>query len=137
MIKKLTSISPMKKMDKMSCCVLCVILGFVVGMLYAKSSKEGMKNKTKKHKNSIVYCHMKGCPHCEKVMPEWDSFHKKHDGVYNKVKMVKIENKENPEFMNKHNVKGFPTFIYVDKNGKGKEVDGRTENDWKKFLDNV
>lgn len=139
MLASLKKISPMKKMTKMNCCVLCIILGFIVGMLYARLRKrrEGMENKMEKYNNAFVYCHMKGCPHCEKVTPEWDEFNEKHDGNYNGIKIMKVENKEDPEFMKKHNIKGFPSFVHVDENGKGKQVEERKMTAWEKFLDMV
>ena len=127
------------KMDKKMCCVVCLIIGFLVGCVYLNVKNkcmEGLKNKGD-DKNSFVYCYMNGCPHCEAVSPKWDSFSKKHKNKYNSVKLVKKENKKHSKFMTKHEIKGFPTLIHIDNNGETKECQERDETGWKKFLDNL
>lgn len=66
--------------------------------------------------SEMVLCHMTGCGHCKKMMPEWDVFAKK-----NVVKTRKVEVNDNPDFMGKHGVKSFPTILLLD--DKGKKVD--------------
>lgn len=126
------------KIDKKMCCVVCLILGFVLGCIYLKAKKtslEGLKNMDTT--NCFVYCYMNGCPHCEAVTPKWDEFVKENNGKYKTIKLIKKENSKHPNFMKKHNISGFPTFIYINNNGKKTQCEERTEKSWKKFLDNL
>ena len=81
---------------------------------------------------------MKGCRHCKAVDPKWDRFVKKHKHSYKGVKLMKKENKKHKDFMEKHDVKGFPTFVFINKGKKtGKQCEERSEDGWTTFLDSM
>ena len=95
--------------------LLLIVLLFIIIIIYlvkiAKTREyfESSKDKT------FVYCYMDGCPHCESTHPEWENLEQSWDN--NNIELRKVENKEDPELMRKHDVKGFPTFLMLDKNG--------------------
>mgnify|MGYP001167902393 CR=1 FL=1 len=72
---------------------------------------------------SIVYCHMNGCGHCEAFNPTWDQF--MNGSKLPPLQYAKVEASEDPEFMDKVGVHGFPAVIAVDSDGtKIAEHDG-------------
>ena len=81
---------------------------------------------------SITYFYMNGCGHCEKFTPTWESFSNQYKGP---VKLKKMERTEAGEsLLKKYNVRGFPTVIMIDDNGKGKPFEGdRTVDALEKF----
>lgn len=129
----------LKKMDKMKCCVLCVVIGFILGCFYVQSKNSGMEGLENQGKNMFVYCHMNGCPHCEKVTPKWDDFvnDKETKEKYERITFIKLENSEHPEFMEKYGIKGFPSFVFIDSSGKKTDVNGRSKKAWSSFLDSM
>ncbi|MCI8998469.1 MAG: thioredoxin family protein [Muribaculaceae bacterium] len=48
------------------------------------------------------------CPHCQRMMPVMAELKDEMDGV---AEIFQIEGDDNPELMDKFNVKGYPTFI--------------------------
>ena len=81
---------------------------------------------------TVVFYHLKGCPHCVSFQPEWDAFvkHAKEAGIVTKD----FEATENRELVESKNITGFPT-IHVEKDGKVKEYTGnRTAKDLMAFV---
>lgn len=74
---------------------------------------------------------MDGCPHCDKAMPAWEDF----SSSTTVVDTTKIESKEDPEFMKKMDVQGYPTFLLLDAGGnKLEEYEGdRSSVDLERF----
>ena len=67
------------------------------------------------------------CPHCEKMLPDWDGL----GSSFNGITIRKLEQKQNSEY----EVKGYPTIIYRDGNGNGEKYEGlRTLADFKAYL---
>jgi thiol-disulfide isomerase/thioredoxin len=81
--------------------------------------------------NKLVLFHMKGCPHCVNMMPEWDKFAKLNPG-----QTAKHEASDVQELTNKLKITGFPTIMLLDRqNNKIKAYDGgRTANEFKAFI---
>lgn len=108
---------------KMLCSTLLVIVVIIVAVFLHNKyvTREGFLSKGKKN---FVYCYMDGCPHCETATPEWDKFVKGYNKNDN-ANFAKVESREDPDFMRKHNVVGFPTFMVIDKDGnKEREYHG-------------
>jgi thiol-disulfide isomerase/thioredoxin len=62
--------------------------------------------------SEMVLCHMTGCGHCKKMMPDWDKF-----SSSKKIKTRKIEVSQDEDFMVKHGVNSFPTILLLDEQG--------------------
>lgn len=109
---------------KMLCLTLLLVVVIIIAVFLHNKyvAREGFLSKGKKN---FVYCYMNGCPHCETATPEWDKFVKGYSN--NKyVNLAKVESREDPTFMRKHNVVGFPTFMVIDENGnKQREYHGK------------
>ena len=45
------------------------LVGYVLSLIRNGAIKEGFKGR-----KSLLLLHMEGCPHCVKLMPEWDKF---------------------------------------------------------------
>ena len=67
---------------------------------------EGMSSGSK-----LTLFHMNGCPHCVKMMPEWDKFSKLNPG-----KTQKHEASDVQDLTKKLNIQGFPTIMLLDAN---------------------
>ena len=82
-----------------------------------------------KNGGKCVLYHMTDCGHCKAMMPEWDKFEKEVGD-----KALKVEASE-PKAQNKDGIKGFPTIVLEDSNGKTlKTFDGeRTVAGFKEF----
>ena len=71
--------------------------------------KEGFKGR-----KELLLLHMEGCPHCVKLMPEWDKFKEMNDtSITTKV----VEKDEDRSLVKKYGVEGFPTILLLDSNG--------------------
>ena len=96
------------------------------GFFHQNSMIEGMSSGSK-----LTLFHMNGCPHCVKMMPEWDKFAKLNPG-----KCEKHEASDVQDLTKKLNIQGFPTIMLLDaNNNKIKDYDGdRTAAGFKAFL---
>ena len=94
---------------------------------------QGNGNKT------FLFIHMKGCGHCETLMPVWDEFSKENKGS---IETKKIESNEGggsgigPKSVEKYSVEGFPFLAMVD--GQGNVIEeysgDRTKNSLHEFV---
>lgn len=111
------------------CCVALSVALLYLAKIYLLPLVEGLSPNSGKKK--LVYAYMDGCPHCDKAMPAWEEF----SSSTTVVDTAKIESKEDPEFMKKMGVQGFPTFLLLDSDGnKDKVYEGdRTSADLEKF----
>lgn len=74
---------------------------------------EGMENINKEKAAEFKLCHMNGCGHCKKMMPEWDRLGSK----VGNIKITKTEQSEDPALMKKYKVQGYPTMVLLDADG--------------------
>ncbi len=121
--------------------VLAVILVFLIGRWIYKGLIwgnwelnnyiiEGMKSINKDKATEFKLCHMTECGYCKKMMPDWDKLGSK----VGNIKITKTERNEDPEMMDKYNVKGYPTIVLLDKNGTLLETyDG--DRDYTSFME--
>ena len=65
----------------------------------------------------VVLFYMEGCPHCAANKPAWDDLKKTC-----KLPMAEIEAEETPS---SSGVTGFPTMIYITKDGSKKSIEGK------------
>jgi len=98
---------------KILCKILLAILLVLVLFLLVKyllKSREGFDGQ-----KTLLLCHMNGCGHCDKLMPEWDNFARE-----NKTDILtkKVEANEDTSLMKKHQVEGFPTILLLGSNGE-------------------
>ena len=92
--------------------LLAIILVLVLFLLvkYLLKSREGFDGQ-----KTLLLCHMNGCGHCDKLMPDWDKFARE-----NKTDILtkKVEANEDTSLMKKHQVEGFPTILLLGSNGE-------------------
>ena len=78
-------------------------------------------------KPSFTLYYASWCPHCEKMLPDWDALGNNVNGVV----IRKLEQKQNTEY----EVSGYPTIIYRDGKGNGEKYTGvRTTKDMEAYL---
>ena len=84
--------------------------------------KEGFEGQ-----KELLLLHMEGCPHCVRLMPEWNAFTQENDTG---IKTRMVERKEDPGLVSKHGVQGFPAVLLLDGRGdKFKTYDGPRTKD--------
>ena len=83
-------------------------LGYIV--VQTLNTKEGYTGASE-----LLLLHMTGCPHCVKLIPEWQSFISKNNTG---IKTRSVERSEDPALVKKYNVTGFPTILLLDSQGK-------------------
>ena len=91
-------------------CLLAVVGVVVVGVACLMKYREGFEGG-----KELLLLHMTGCPHCVKLIPEWQSFISKNNTG---IKTRSVERSEDPALVKKYNVTGFPTILLVDSQGK-------------------
>ena len=65
----------MKLTKSMKTVLYILLIGIIVNMLLTPHvKKEGFKGR-----KALLLLHMEGCPHCVKLMPEWDKFTEMND----------------------------------------------------------
>ena len=102
-----------------------ILAGLTVAYLVYKNSNVFMSGLPP---NSFTMYYADWCPHCKSVLPEFQSFM----NSYAQISVRAVEQKENNEFK----VKGFPTFVFTDKNGLSTIFKGaRNSEAWKKFIE--
>jgi thioredoxin-related protein len=85
-------------------------------------------------KKDFVLLHMDTCPHCVKMMPDWNAASSSNTTSIN---MKALERKDDGavELMKKHNVKSFPTMLLLGGGKLLKKYDGgRKKQDFLDFL---
>lgn len=94
---------------------LAIILGYLLRSIFRKYT-EGLGGKNKRE---MLLLHMDGCPHCVKMMPDWEAAKDENptDVVMNDYERSE---KKGEEMSKKHNVSGFPTILLL--NGENSTV---------------
>ena len=111
--------------------VLFVFVVFVfLRFIFKRSSVENFGNPA-----SCNYYYMEQCGHCKRFSPEWDQFVQTYNGP---AKLRKIEMNEAGSDLEKYNIQGFPTILFIDENGEAKDYDGpRTSDALNQFINNL
>ena len=79
----------------------------------------------------LVYFHMNGCGHCDKMKPEWNKFKASYTGP---IELKEVEQAQMSD-QQKEWVQGFPTLVLVENGKVLKTFEGeRTEAGFKSFL---
>ena len=107
-LKKLLS----KLRKQCACCQILVLIAIALVIRSILSNVDGFTGTSE-----FVLYHMKGCPHCTKMMPEWSKFEANNQTG---IKTRKVEKSENPAEVSKHGITGFPTILLL--NGSGDKV---------------
>lgn len=85
-------------------------------------------------KKEFVLLHMHGCPHCVKMMPEWESAASDNTTSIN-MKSLERKDDEARELVSKNDIRSFPTMLLL---GGGKVLKkyegGRKKQDFLDFL---
>lgn len=87
--------------------------------------------------SSFIMYYADWCPHCQKIKPEFKEF--MGNGTVNvggkSVHVDMVQPEKEPEKAKGVDVKGYPTFLYSDANGRVVEYSGpRTSNGFMEFL---
>ena len=86
------------------------LIGYVLSLIRNGAIKEGFKGR-----KSLFLLHMEGCPHCVKLMPEWDKFTQMNNtSIITKA----VEKDDDRALVKRYGVEGFPTILLLDSNGK-------------------
>ena len=100
--------------NSLKCFLIFVIafnlVGYVLSLLRNGAAKEGFKGR-----KSLLLLHMEGCPHCVKLMPEWDKFTKMNN---TSITTKAVEKDDDRALVKRYGVEGFPTILLLDSNGK-------------------
>jgi protein disulfide-isomerase A6 len=100
----------MKLTKSMKTVLYILLIGIIVNMLLKSHvKKEGFKGR-----KALLLLHMEGCPHCVKLMPEWDKFTEMND---TSIATKSVEKDEDRSLVKRYGVEGFPTILLVDSNG--------------------
>ena len=100
----------MKLTQSMKTVLYILLIGIIVNMLLTPHvKKEGFKGR-----KALLLLHMEGCPHCVKLMPEWDKFTEMND---TSIATKSVEKDEDKSLVKRYGVEGFPTILLVDSNG--------------------
>ena len=85
-------------------------------------------------KNTILEFWVTWCPHCQNMMPRYEKISKEHP----EIDCYRIEMEQHPTLANVFNVEGFPTFIFINKNGDMKKWEGETSiEDMENMIDEI
>ena len=109
----------MKLTKSMKTVLTIFMVGIIFSMVFMPHSRqEGMV----KGRKELLLLHMEGCPHCVKLLPEWDNFTKMND---TNITTKSVERNDDQALVKRYGVKGFPTILLLDENGdKLKTYDG-------------
>lgn len=100
---------------------------------------ENFETFSNKENGEFVLFYAHWCGHCKNLMPDFDKMMQNYKG---NIRIVKIDSDKNPELINSHKVKGFPTIRYfpdgMDKSNNFKEFSGdRSYEGLLNYLSNV
>ena len=84
-------------MNPILCCFATVVILWCLLSVVSQVFREGFEGS-----NEFVFYHMKGCPHCVNMMPEWSKFESSNDTG---VKTRKTEQSEAPDEIKKLGIK--------------------------------
>jgi len=105
--------------------VIIIIIRFI--FMYSGSGIENFGNPS-----SCTYYYMTNCGHCKSFTPEWDEFVKTYTGH---VTLKKVEASEAGDALEKYNIQGFPTVLFLDDAGNSQIYEGpRTSEGLNKFI---
>ena len=109
----------MKLTKSMKTVFTIFMVGIIFSMVFMPHSRqEGMV----KGRKELLLLHMEGCPHCVRLLPEWDNFTKMND---TNITTKSVERNDDQALVKRYGVKGFPTILLLDENGdKLKTYDG-------------
>jgi glutaredoxin len=73
---------------------------------------------------TVTYYFMKGCPWCQKFMPEWKEFKDLVTAQKLAVTTVEVDAEQKADLVSKKNITGFPTVRITGTNGKETDYEG-------------
>ena len=97
----------------------CALIAFVLVLLALRLGLVIFSSLTVKEgytgASELLLLHMTGCPHCVKLIPEWQSFVSQNNTG---IKTRSVEHSEDPALVKKYGVTGFPAILLLDSQGK-------------------
>jgi protein disulfide-isomerase A6 len=73
------------------------------------SLKGGFNFETFGNKGTLALFHADWCGHCKRLMPEFENFEQSYNGP---MSIMKVNEAQDKELVQKHGVQGFPTIRY-------------------------
>ena len=105
--------------------IVCILLFTIFVVFFSEvkynSMCEGFYNNKGKE---LVLVHMHGCPHCVSLMPEWEKASRENNTNI-KMRAVEMTEGDGPELSKKHNIKGFPTILFLNNGEKVSDYNGK------------
>ncbi len=102
---------------------ICALIAFILLLFVLRLFLQGFNALTVKEgytgASELLLLHMKGCPHCVKLIPEWQSFISQNKTG---IKPRSVERGEDPALVKKYGVTGFPTILLLDSQGNKLET---------------
>ena len=109
MFKKLLKLLKKPKVIFLVAVIVLALAAAPFLVKWANPHRDGMANGG----NEIVFFHMTGCGHCEKMKPEWDKFVNGNPDVSSRM----VEAKEGDE-ANKLGITSYPTILMLNSSGE-------------------
>ena len=107
--------------------IIPIIIIFLIRFLYKETFS------TKPYRELLFFT-LEGCGHCEDMKPTWNLL-KNNYGNNNYIKLIEIKAEEKQDLVQKYQINGFPTLLYVkDEKIKGIYKGNRTYEDLVRFL---
>jgi hypothetical protein len=120
--------------------IVLAILFYLSTLLYG-GGMQNLENFTGlgESMNTFTLYYMDGCPHCERILPEFRTFvasgQIEMNGKKTKIRMLEQGDPEAAPELEANNVKGFPTFLLETTDGKVVEYQGeRNTAGWMSFI---
>jgi len=114
---------------------ILLFVGVLMAMIKLYSCFNADTEKFSEEGKKVVFVYADWCGHCTKFKEEWSKFEEKCKEMGIKCEALNVDDKENDDFLEKHDVNSFPTLLVF----KGTEVvtyeGDRTANDLLSFVE--
>ena len=82
----------------------------------------------------LIFFSMPGCGHCKNFKPTWDLLLKNYGNIKD-IELIQVSSNEKPDLVEKYEIQGFPTILYIKDNKKVSEYKGdRSYEDLVKYM---
>ncbi len=107
----------------------------VIYVIYHFLVKRYLLKENFSNPSTCTYYYMEQCGHCKRFSPEWENFTQTYTGP---VRLRKVEMNQARDDLEKYNINGFPTILFVNDKGESKQYDGpRTSDALNKFINQL
>lgn len=117
--------------------LLLIALGVALALAYAfiMRSPQSESFHTSQLGREMVFFSMKGCGHCEKMMPAWKQLVSNYGSENTYIELKHVVADERPDLIEKYNVQSFPTILALKDGEISQKYDGnRSYEDLLRFM---